>query len=400
MTTIQRGAAGGLDLLCVPDDRLRTVSLALGVAYGARFDPSGQGGVAHLLEHLLMSGTTGREHSVSELVERLGGHANAQTGPDTMAFYAQVLAEDAPLVARELCTAVLSPALDPAEFDQEREVVLRELAGAAADPSDVVQDALLAELFPGHPLGRPVGGMPEELRALTLSDVDTAYHGVFATRPAALIAVGPLCVDELAALVADRLPQRRVAAFDPVPPGPLAPRTVSGPHQEFSWLCLGSRAPSRSGGDHAAHVVLAALLGGSPASVLYRALRGERALSYSFQAWCTAYAESGAWRVLVGAEPDAVGEVRVVVREILAKLAAHGPDPEDLDAARRQSTMDLVRTAEAPLDLVVHVLKRTWAGAVRWDLDTEVADLAAVSAERVQRAAEQVLAGLTEVVRP
>ncbi|GAA3885692.1 pitrilysin family protein [Saccharothrix violaceirubra] len=400
MTEIHRGTVGGLTVLCVPDHRLRTVSLALGLAYGARFDPPGQGGVAHLLEHVLMAGETGREHSFCEQVERLGGHANAQTAPDTMAFYAQVAAEDVDRVAPDLCAAVLAPEIGAADFDREREVVLQELAGAAADPGDVVQDAFLAAAFAGHPLGRPVGGVPDELRALNLDDVVTAHERVFSTRPAALVAVGPLEVDRVVDLIAGAVPRRRAAEFVPTTPEPLSPVVADGPHDGFSWLCTGSRAPSRHEGDHSAYVVLACLLGSSPASVLYRKLRVERALSYSFQAWTTAYAESGVWRVLVGTDSSTVDDCRVAVRAALTEMATGGPASADLDAARRQARMDLVRTAEAPLDLAVHLLKRTWAGAVDWTVDGGIAGVTGVSAERVRLAARQVLDGLVEVVRP
>ena len=46
---------------------------------------------------------------------------------------------------------------------QEKQAVFQELAAADADPSDVVQDAFLAHQFPGHALGRPVGGTRESV---------------------------------------------------------------------------------------------------------------------------------------------------------------------------------------------------------------------------------------------
>ena len=173
------------------DERLKTTSLSLSVGYGARHDPVEFGGIAHLLEHLLMSTPVAGLPSFSEHVERLGGYANAQTAPELMQFYAQVHADDADEIAELLHTAVLTPSFDAKLLDAERTVVLQELATGAADPADAVQDAILAELFAGHPLGRPVGGVPAELEAMTVDDVRREHTNTFLRSPMVLVVVGP-----------------------------------------------------------------------------------------------------------------------------------------------------------------------------------------------------------------
>ncbi|MFC0842934.1 M16 family metallopeptidase [Streptomyces noboritoensis] len=387
-----------LPTIALLDERLRTTSICLAVRYGSRDDPAEHGGLAHLLEHTLMSAPLDGNPSFCEQVERLGGHANAETGLDIMLFYAQVHADDADTVARLLHQAVLRPELTDAVLDTERDAVLQELAAAQADPGDVVQDAFLARLFPGHPLGRPVGGDVEQIRRISLLDVLVGHRTRFLTSAMTLVVIGP------------RLPRldglgRTVPVAVPPPAQALPPlaeptdAAVTWPN-EYGWVCVGARSSAADDAGRRRFAILAQLLGDSPSSPLYRRLRNEAGLAYSFACWDRGYQEAGAWRVLVGVEPGNGETVVAIVREILAELASAGPDPDDLAAARRQAGMRLILDSESPLDQLRMVAQRTRAGTADWSLAGELAALDAVDAEQVRAAAAEVLGELTVVVRP
>jgi predicted Zn-dependent peptidase len=401
---VLRGGATGLvnsetwPILTVVDTRLRTTAICLGVACGSRHDPAGLGGLAHLLEHLLFSVPLPGGYSFCERVQQLGGQANAETGLEQMHFYARVGADDADEVAGLLCEAVLSAELSQASLDGEREVVLKELAGAAADPQDAAQDAILAALFPAHPLGRPVGGSKAEVRQVSLADIRRHRESEFLARAMTLVVVGPRALGPVSRSLARNWPAcSRRSDHDPL--GSVARVTPRWP-DEFSWVCLGARSPALGEPGSAAYRVLAGLLGGSPASLLYRQLRGERGLAYEFHAWNRAYSESGAWRVLIGAD-QATGETVVeVVSTLLAEIAKDRPLARELHAAQREAEMELTFAIEDPMEFAQLIAEGTRSGTVTWSAEQELADLRAVSPEAVSLAAESVLAGLTTVVRP
>ncbi|MFJ8962755.1 M16 family metallopeptidase [Lentzea sp. NPDC102401] len=386
-------------VVAVVDERLQTTSLSLTVGYGARNDPPGLGGVAHLLEHLLMSVPAGGVPSFCEHVERLGGHANALTGPELMQFYAQVHADDADEIAELLLTAVLTPDIGAGHLDAERAVVLQELATGAADPADAVQDGFAAELFAGHELGRPVGGVPAELGAVTVEDVRREHAESFLSAPMTLVVVGPRVPKPLIGAPSEPPGTRLAARTAPVPVRQTAP-PVWPAGESLCWVCVGAPSPPAGHPDQPAFTVLAKLLGSSPSSLLYRALRGEEGLAYSFQAWNRGYSDTGLWRLLAGVDPGNAGRLLEVVRELLDGLASEGPSPDDLDAARRQATMSLVCDAEVPLEYANLIGARGYAGTVAWSVRDELACLAAVTTDDVRAAAARVAAGLRVSVRP
>jgi predicted Zn-dependent peptidase len=390
-------AMSRMPVASVVDERLRTTSICLGVAYGARHDPENLGGLAHMLEHLLMAAPVDGKGPLVEYIERLGGNANAETGLEHMLFHAQVDAADADDVVRAMLTGILRPELDSAVLDSERASVLQELAAAAADPADVVQDAFLAAVFPGHPLGRPVGGAVDQIQALDLEAVRAGHRDVFLASRIAVGIVGPSVPDSLLGWET-RQPQA-VHHRDPVPLNPVGAVAPAWP-EEFGWAIVGGRStPLDDPGRHR-FTVLAALLGGNASSPLYRKLRVDSGLAYSFQSWDRGYTEAGAWRVLIGVE-SGNGEkaVEIVTRE-LEDLAAAGPSDTDLDAARRQVRMSLITDAETPLEharaLALHAVGHTEP----WDLEQELARIASLESREIQQAAAQVLSGLITVVRP
>lgn len=384
----------------VVDERLTTTSICLAVAYGARHDPVGRGGLAHLLEHLLMASPVRGGVSFAEHVERRGGHANAETGLELMLFYARVHADDADETTRLLLEAVLTPSWDSEVLRGERDVVLSELAAMEADHSDVVQDLFLSRLFAGHPLGRPVGGSRAEVEGLDLDAVADGHHQVFLSSPMTVFTTGPRVPAPLAhATVAGPQSPARRSPTD-LPPGPAGPSTPVAWPSEYSWAAIGARSTHIADPDRHGFELLGHLLGGSPSSMLYRRLRNEHGLAYLFQAWNRSYRDTGAWRVLVGVEEGSGEAVLDTVRSALEHTVEHGVAEADLDAARRQARMQLIVGHEEPLEFVRTMAQRTSAGTLPWSLASELAALDAVTGDDVQRAAARVVEGLTVVVWP
>ncbi|MFJ9378735.1 M16 family metallopeptidase [Streptomyces sp. NPDC101455] len=383
------------------DPKLETTSICLSVGYGARLDPQGSCGTAHLLEHLLFSLPTVGRASFAESVERMGGSANAETGLEAMLFHSQVAAADASEAAVLMVRSVLEPAYDKRVFDTEREVVVKELATAAADPSDIVQDAAFEKLFPGHPIGRPIGGRTEELQTLNVAAVEEEHQSRFLRRPMALVVVGPRPVDGLDELLDALAPAESdvvPAPFQPVPAPDLTPPGQAGP--DFAWACLAGRSPSLDAGGQEAYAVLATLLGSSPSSLLYRKLRVEEALSYSFEAWNRSYTESGVWRLLAGVEPHAVGRLTGIVEDLLTELAEGRVPEEEFAMARRKSEMRLVTQAENPLERARLTALGTRSGTIDWSSERARAALREVTPEEIARAAGRLRGNLAVAVRP
>nr|WP_145485437.1 MULTISPECIES: pitrilysin family protein [Streptomyces] len=386
-----------------PGSRTTTVCVALGS--GARHDPEGVAGATHMLEHLVMSVPLDGGPSLSERIERLGGNSNALTSPELLVIYAQVLNADAPQVISWIGTALLHPELTAAHLDRERQVVLQELGAAASDPSDAVQDAFLAQLFAGHPLGSPVGGDPESIARITVDAMRDAHRQALSGAPVAVSAVGGLPPEELLAAL-DKAGLGTLPAAPPLgarplqDPPPVRTATPERWPEEFCWVQAGSRAPHLGDPRRHAYTVLGHLMGASPASLLYARIRNDEALAYSFQSWSRSYSDTGAWRMLAGVDPANGPRLLDSFRALLAEIASDGPGEEAFSAAVRQAVVEVVLRAESQQEAAIALATDRVLAAEVTLPEQEIEALGRVTAHEVATAAAAVARDLVAVVRP
>ncbi|HCV34872.1 MAG TPA: peptidase M16 [Acidimicrobiaceae bacterium] len=318
-----------------------SVSIGVWVGVGGRDEAPEIAGASHFLEHLLFKGTEERSaRSIAELVDATGGEMNAFTAKEYTAYYARVPAggsQGGQELAVSLLADVLStPALRSADVETERQVILEEIHLQADDPDDVVFELLYEALFPAHPLGREVLGSVNSVTALDREEI-VAFHDQWYRAPNLVVAAAG-AVDH------DRLVEQVYAAFDgrdsgetPVrnPPVslPVSARRLVRPteavHLAWGWQGLSRNDPRRHALAIGVHV-----LGGGLSSRLFQTVREDRGLAYSVFASMAGYLDAGVVSVYAGTAPERSEELKRVVAEEVAEVAAHGITAEELGIAR------------------------------------------------------------------
>ncbi len=168
--------ASGARLLVLPRAGAETVLFAVAVDAGSWDEPAGRTGMSHFLEHLLFDGVPGLdERGITEAFERHGAYANAFTREQTTVFFVLAPVASAPDASRLLVRMLTEPTIPGGAFEKAKKVILEELARDAARPDGVRDMRLRRALFAGTPAARPVGGVPDDVRAATREEV-VAYH--------------------------------------------------------------------------------------------------------------------------------------------------------------------------------------------------------------------------------
>ena len=141
---------------CPPCDPWRSGS---GSAPARPARTEAQAGLSHLIEHMLFRGTD-RYGSleIDQLFDAMGAELNAGTGKETTSVYARVLDDHLPEAFDVISDMVWRPRFGEDDLDNEREIVLEEIAMYEDDPQDKVFDVLGEAVFGGHPLGRAIIG--------------------------------------------------------------------------------------------------------------------------------------------------------------------------------------------------------------------------------------------------
>lgn len=183
----------GLVVLLAPDRQMPSVFVSMGFRAGALYEPPGRTGMAHLVEHLLATGTSSTSYAAE--AERRGSRwFNATTSERVMTFDIGLPPEELRFGLWMMADRIGARprALEPGLLEREREVVLVERGMRTIDrPFSVADLAIDQRAFPeGHPLHAGVIGRPDHLRAVTEADVDAFIASYLHASNAVLVVAG------------------------------------------------------------------------------------------------------------------------------------------------------------------------------------------------------------------
>ncbi|HEX6313047.1 MAG TPA: pitrilysin family protein [Acidimicrobiia bacterium] len=373
---------------------LRSAAVGFWVGTGSRDEVGELGGASHFLEHLLFKGTARRNAlEIANAVESVGGDMNAFTTQELTAFYVRVPDERLDLALDILSDIVWTPALDAADVESERQVIMEEIRMRDDTPDDVVHELFGASLFPDHPLGREVLGTRASIEAMS-RDTIAGYHDRH-YRPANVVvaAAGNIrhgdVVDRVEAglaAVGDR-PDRQHGPESAPRPLAVLPRPTEQAH-----LVLGMRGLARADRDRYALGVLNQALGGGMASRLFQEIRERRGLAYSVYSYRTSFVDTGAFAVYLGTAPARVDEALGVVNAELRRLVDDGGiGADELEAAKGHLKGSISLSLESSASRMHRIGSSELTLGEVPTLDEVVDRVDAVGADDLARVIERVL---------
>ncbi|NNH74981.1 insulinase family protein [Nocardia uniformis] len=337
---------GGLRIVTEHVPGVRSASVGVWVGVGSRDEGQTVAGAAHFLEHLLFKATPTRSAlDIAEAMDAVGGELNAFTAKEQTCYYAHVIDEDLPLAVDLVSDVVLNGLCRSEDVDVERQVVLEEIAMRDDDPEDMCGDAFLTALFGDHPIGRPVIGSIETIEEMQASQLRSFHLRRYRPDRMVVAVAGNIEHEHTVELVARAFAERLDPARDPAPrrEGKFRPR--GNPElirmyrdSEQAHLTFGTRAFGRHDGEKRWPLsVLNTVLGGGLSSRLFQRIREERGLAYSVYSSVDTFADTGAFSVYIGCQPDNLGQVATLARNVLEDVAENGIT--DAECARAKGSL-------------------------------------------------------------
>src|SRR6185437_4422572 len=213
----------GLTVVTERMERVETVSIGAYVATGSRNETPAENGVSHFLEHMAFKGTESRSAAaIAEEIEAVGGHINAYTAREQTAYYVKLLKEDLALGADIIGDILTHSTFEPEELERERGVILQEIGQARDTPDDIVFDYFQETAYPAQPMGRPVLGREEIIRALPRTALMGYMRRHYTTADTVVAAAGNLDHDRVVELVARHFADLPTVAAPEAAPGRYA----------------------------------------------------------------------------------------------------------------------------------------------------------------------------------
>ena len=329
----------GLRIIVEPIPGVPTVAVGVWFEVGSRDEPESCLGVAHFVEHLLFKGSVGRDaRALAEAMDRLGGQFNAFTSKEHTCFHARTLREQFVDGVHLLADLVLRARLQADDIARERTVILSELAMIADDPGETADELFARSLWGASALGRPAAGTIEGVQACDARMVRGFYQEHYVGQRAVIAVAGGVeaghAVDVLSRAFADLPPG------SPRPlPGPVRPaiRSLRAPRtSEQAHLIIGAAGPALADPRRFAAELWISILGGSPSSRLFQAVREDLGLCYDVGAAAAAYGDAGEVVVFLAAAPTSVREAAAVMLSEVRRLTSEGVTETELSLHKAQ----------------------------------------------------------------
>lgn len=383
----------GLRVVSDRMETVETVSLGVWVDVGTRHEPAEVNGVSHLLEHMAFKGTQRRTpRDIAEEIEAVGGLLNAYTSREHTAYYGKVLKEDVGLALDIVADILQHSTLDAGELAREQTVVVQEINQALDTPDDIIFDHFQAAAYPDQPLGRPVLGTAETVRAMSREVLADYLGRNYGAERMVLSAAGNVDHEALVAMAQQAfaaLPARSAARQEPA-------RYRGGDYRESRDLeqvhiVLGFEGMGYEDEDFYAKQVLSTLLGGGMSSRLFQEVRERRGLAYAVYSFTSSYVDGGLFGVYAGTGADEVAELVPVVCDEVLKVADTVAEPE-LARARAQIKAGALMALESTSSRCEQLARQMLIFGRPIPTEEVVAKIQAVDAAAIQRTARRVLA--------
>ncbi|MBV9509151.1 MAG: insulinase family protein, partial [Caulobacteraceae bacterium] len=348
----------GLRLYTVLDKTTPNVTVQVWYGVGAKNDPPGRSGFAHLFEHLMFKGTRDMPPEyLDRLTEDVGGFNNASTDEDYTEYHEVIPANHLERLLWAEAERMGGLVVDEANFKSERNVVEEELRERVlADPYGRLFYLDIPEAsYAVHPYHRPGIGSIVDLDSATLEDV-RAFHAVY-YRPdnANLIVVGNFDPGRLdawvdhyfSAIPRPATPLPKVTAVEPPRAGPKVVY-VYGPNVPLPAVVLSYAAPDAASPDAAALKVLDAILTTGKSSRLYQSLVYRQQLATQVLSEPDLRRQAGAFIVgAVMSEGKAPDQGLAALKAELARLREAPVSAAELASAKNQLIASMLQGREA-----------------------------------------------------
>ncbi len=385
---------GGVRVLTEHIPGMRSATVGAWVGVGSRDETPEHAGSTHFLEHLLFKGTQRRSaQDIAVEFDRVGGESNAMTGKEFTCYYARVIDQDLALAIDVICDMVTSARLDDADFEMERGVILEELAMSEDDPGDVAHERFTQAVLDGHPLGRPIGGTPDIIRAVTRDAVEDHYREHYVPEGLIIAAAGGVDHDMVCAQVADalarggwdltdnRAPLDRRDTLAHVEAG-VVPEVRVDRDLEQTHVLLGMRGFRATDERRAVLGVTNAILGGGMSSRLFQEIREKRGLTYGVYSFGAPSADTGLWGMYAACNPTNADEVERLLGSELERLA-EGITAEELERAQGQIAGTTVLRLEDSYSRMSRLGKAELVQGELWSIGESLDRVRAVTADDV-----------------
>ncbi len=383
----------GLTVISEEMQHIRSVSMGIWVRTGSRHEEADVNGISHFTEHMVFKGTTTRTaEDIARQVDSIGGNMDAFTAKECICFNVKVLDEHLPIAMDVLSDLVLNPVFDKDDIARERGVILEEIKMDEDSPDYLVHEIFTQNFWKGHPLGKPILGTKETVRAFEQSTLRDYYQHFFHPGNLIISGAGSLKHEQFVAMITARFSQlaARKNGFKEFPPKTQSRIVMRNKKSlEQVQICVGVPSDPISDERRYAAYILNTILGGGMSSRLFQNIRERQGLVYAIYSELNPYRDTGCLSIYAGTSRQSAPKVvESIVKEFRDLKSGAIPD-EELRRAKDQLKGSLMLSLESSTARMSNLARQEMYFNRFFGLDEIIERVEAVTREELIALAEQ-----------
>jgi predicted Zn-dependent peptidase len=398
MSTYERHRlVNGVRVLTAPMSHAQSVSCFVMLAAGSRYETRETNGIAHFCEHMFFKGTERRPTArvISTEIDSIGAEFNAFTSKEYTGYFVKCAAEHRDLAFDVLVDMVRGSKLDADEIEREKGVIVEEMNMYYDTPRDYIGGVYESLLYGDQPLGWDIIGRKETVRAAT-RETFLDYIGRWYKPARMVVGVGGQIGDDLLPMLErllGDLPDEPAEATLEAPSVDGDARVkLHHKDSDQAHLILGAPSYPIAHPDRYVVQLLATVLGGGMSSRLWTEVRERRGLGYYIYGINHSYTDAGSLYAQSGVDIARIDDAVTTIVDQFKRIADEPVPPQELEKARNFAKGRFVLQLESPHGTIMFGLRREVLEGKATEPSEVLAGLDAVTAEDVQRVAQDVIA--------
>jgi predicted Zn-dependent peptidase len=388
----------GLRVLTAPMESAQSVTCAIMLAAGSRYETPDTNGIAHFAEHMFFKGTERRPtaRDISKEIDAIGGEFNAFTGKEYTGYYVKCAAESRDVALDVLVDMLRHSKFDSEEIDREKGVIIEEMNMYYDTPRDFIGGVYEELLYDDQPLGWDIIGRKETIRGAT-RDTFTSYVDRWYKPSRMVVGIGGKIGNGLHERLQELLGDMEEADTGEPEPVRLSPDgdvrvKVHTKASDQAHICLGVHSYPLEHPDRYVLQVLSTILGGGMSSRLFTEVRERRGLAYYVYGLNHSYTDAGSLYAQAGVDINRIDDAVSTIAAELRNIAKEAVPEDELHKAKSFAKGRFVLQLETSQGLIMFGLRREVLERRTPDPEEILAELDKVTGEDVQRVAQDLIA--------
>ena len=314
------------------------------ITVGANNELPEEKGVAHFLEHMMFkSNKNYATKEISEKMESLGARINAWTSESTTYYHFKCLNECFEECAEVYSSMLQSPLFLEDEFNQEKKVILEEIAADQDSPSySAFLATHIAFMSNFVPNAHSVAAKAEDVKAITPQNLRDFMDKHYVGKNIIFSVIGNIEPEQSEQIIEkyfSELINKQPKQIETLNNMPLAPQenivSIEKDTKQVK-LCIYFKTEDLLSPKRYALRVLNKILGGGMSSRLFVEVRINRGLAYSIHSGIGLIGQLGYMAISAGIAPENLEEALNSIKNVLKDLAEKEVSEEELKKAKVQ----------------------------------------------------------------